>query len=447
MPYRIIGLALVVLGVVSAALGVASATVWRADSTVTASTHPASDAPTLVTTGPGVLGLVDDKVSITARAADGGDVVIAVGRADDVAGWVGDDPVTQVTGMTDWSTLATKTTSGEAPKTAPDPSSSDMWVSSTSGSGEVTLPWTARDGRWSVLVAAVGDDAQAPTLALTWDREVTTPWLWPLVLVGLVLVVVGLVVMSLGRLRTRNRHQEAVLAAARTNAPPAPAPAGVGEASPSTTTTLTRRELREQALREAQNQQRRRGGRRGKTGDEAPLDPAAGVPAPPADEPATSTVAIPVDETAKGAADAWRRRWNVPARIPPIQQQPGARQQPGAPSAPQDVSGPSAGSAAPAPGTAPHPDQPAPPPAPPASPAGTTSSAAASSDVEHASDHRTPTGPRELHEQPREPRRSSPRPPAAPRAPARPPRAPDHRRGRRRPGRDRVRDPGAQAHA
>jgi len=345
VPYRIIGLVLVVLGVVSAALGVASATVWRAASTVTAATHLASDGPTLVTTGPGVLGLVDDRVAITARADDGGEVVIAVGRAEDVAGWVGDDPVAQVTGMSDWSTLATTTTTGDAPKSAPDPSSSDMWVSSTSGTGEVTLPWTARDGRWAVLVAAVGDDAQAPSLALTWDRQVTTPWLWPLVLVGLVLVVVGLVIVSVGRRRQRERRQSAVLAVARTNVPLPPAPAGraaEGEPSPSTTTTLTRRELREHALREAQNQQRRRGRQRGKAADDQ-AGPGAptGTPAPQPDEPATSTVAIPVDETAKGAADAWRRRWNVPARIPPVQR-------PGAPAAPQGGEGGA--------------DQPAPPP-------------------------------------------------------------------------------------
>ncbi|GAA4834301.1 hypothetical protein GCM10023221_08730 [Luteimicrobium xylanilyticum] len=376
MPYRIIGLALVVLGVVSAALGVASATVWRADSTVTASTHPASDAPTLVTTGPGVLGLVDDNVKITAHAAGGGDVVIAVGRADDVAGWVGDDPVTQVTGMTDWSTLATKTTSGKTPKTAPDPSSSDMWVSETSGSGKVTLPWTARDGRWAVLVAAVGDDAQAPTVALTWEREVTTPWLWPLVLVGAALVVVGLVVMSLGRRRTRSRRQKAVLAAARTTValPPATAADGDDEAPVTTTGTLTRRELREHALREAQNQQRRRGRQRGGKGAQASTNPDVAAPSP-VDEPAPSTVAIPVDETAKGAADAWRRRWNVPARIEPTRDQRGTQPQelpapgatPAAPPAPPASASPQQPATPPAADGATGPDA-APPPAAPASP-------------------------------------------------------------------------------
>ncbi|MGC5167864.1 hypothetical protein [Luteimicrobium sp. DT211] len=323
MPYRIIGLALVVLGVVSAALGVASATVWRADSTVTATTHLSSDGPTLVTTEPGVLGLVDDRVDITARAANGGDVTIAVGRADDVSGWVGDDPVAQVTGMSDWSTLSTKTVTGKAPTTAPDPTDSDMWVSSTSGTGEVTLPWTARPGQWTALVAATGDDARAPTLALTWDREVTTPWLWPLVGVGAILVVVGLVLLSLGRRSTRNRRQEAVLAVARTSVPTPPAAGAVGdEPAVSTTTTLTRRELREHALREAQNQPRRRSRQRGKEAEDAAAW--AGPPVPSADEPEPSTVAIPVDETAKGAADAWRRRWNVPARIPPIERQPAA---------------------------------------------------------------------------------------------------------------------------
>ncbi|MFC8731991.1 hypothetical protein ACFT5B_05980 [Luteimicrobium sp. NPDC057192] len=354
MPYRIIGLVLAVLGVVSAALGVASATVWRADSTVTATTQLPSDGPTLVTTGPGVLGLVDDRVNITASAPDGGDVVIAVGRADDVTGWVGDDPAARVTGMSDWSTLATRTTTGDTPKTAPDPSTSDMWVSSTSGTGKVTLPWAARPGQWSVLVAATGDDAQAPALSLTWDREVTTPWLWPLVGIGVVLVVVGLVLVSVGRRSTRNRRQEAVLAVARTSVPAPPAARAVGdEPAVSTTTTLTRRELREQALREAQNAPRRRSRQRG--AKETEDAEAWAGPAAPSDEPETSTVAIPVDETAKGAADAWRRRWNVPARIPPIEQQPAAPPAPSA-GAPGAAAPPAAPSAT-APAAAPAPEQ------------------------------------------------------------------------------------------
>jgi hypothetical protein len=324
--HRILGILLAVCGVAAITLGVASATIWRTSSTATATTASSSTDATLMTTAPGVLDLVSDTVRISAHGAGGENVVLAIGRTADVDGWVGSDPAVRVTGLADWSTLETSSTSGKAPKTAPDPMKSDMWVASTNGAGTASTAWTKRPGSWTLLVAGTGKDATVPTLSLTWDRTVTTPYLWPLVVAGLALLVVAAVVLALGRSRRRKRTQAAVRAAATSDPRRSRSPSAVGAASSAHSSEpasaaadaskqqLTRRELREQAARLAEQESRRNKSRRAKASARASA-PAGGADA--AAEPEPTTAAIPVPQNAKGAADAWRRRWNVPARIAP----------------------------------------------------------------------------------------------------------------------------------
>ncbi|QAY68728.1 hypothetical protein ET471_00610 [Xylanimonas protaetiae] len=56
----------------------------------------------------------------------------------------------------------------------------------------MSLRWTDRPGRWSLLAAGVGEGAQAPEIELTWPRDASTPWLWPGVGVGALLLLAGL---------------------------------------------------------------------------------------------------------------------------------------------------------------------------------------------------------------------------------------------------------------
>ncbi len=222
MLRKIIGVGLIVLGLVAAGLGTASATVWRQSDTVVASTS-AGEGETMLVTDPGVLDMVGDSVTIKATAPGDQPVVLAVGRDVDVDGWVGDDPYVRVTGMSNMSTLSAdlvaapteepaedateEPTDGaeteEEPVVGPDPSGSDMWVAVSEGEGEATLRWTDQPGRWSLIAAGVGEGAQAPSLELTWPRETSTPWLWPGVIVGAVLVLLGILVLVLRRKRRR----------------------------------------------------------------------------------------------------------------------------------------------------------------------------------------------------------------------------------------------------
>jgi hypothetical protein len=213
---RLIAALLGLLGLASVGLGVASATAWRADDPLIATAEPGGGTRTLVT-DPGVLELAGDPVTVSVRA-DGSPVVLAVGRDTDVDAWIGSDPYERVTGMSDWHTLATTTgepsggaepaadpaaeaaatpspSASEAPAApaAADPTGSDMWVLEAAGDGTATLEWPATDGRWSLIAVSLGDTA--PVLDLSWPQEVTTPWLWPLVALGVLLLAVAAVLL------------------------------------------------------------------------------------------------------------------------------------------------------------------------------------------------------------------------------------------------------------
>ncbi|ANC32970.1 hypothetical protein [Isoptericola dokdonensis] len=244
MLQRILGAVLAVLGLGVIAFGVASATVLKESDTVVATARPAGDG-TVVVTDPGVLGMVGTDVTVTASVPDGQQVTLVVGRDVDVQGWLGDDAYTRVTGMTDWETLSTTAVAAaepeegeeadaEAEEAAPellDPRGSDLWVNEQTEPGEVTLRWSDRPGPWVLMAAATGaapaedgaaqDDAAAddaapeetaataPTLQLTWVRDVATPLLWPAVGVGAVLLVVGVVLFVVGRRKQRRAARSA----------------------------------------------------------------------------------------------------------------------------------------------------------------------------------------------------------------------------------------------
>jgi hypothetical protein len=260
---RVITAAVGVVGLVLVGLGVASATAWRADDVLVATTQVG--AHTYVT-DPGVLELGGNPATVRVTAPGKGHVVLAVGRDTDVAGWVGTDAHARVTGLSSWHTLEVKSVAAKpapaptdspaaadaagaataepspaatadapaAPKAA-DPTGSDLWVAQSAGDGSATLKWSAEPGRWSLIAVSTGDSA--PTLEISWPRVVTTPWLWPLVVTGIVLFLAALFVFLWDE-RRRHRGEEALWVPVTTGALPA---VGVGPEP------LTRRQVREAA--------------------------------------------------------------------------------------------------------------------------------------------------------------------------------------------------------
>ncbi|GEK22546.1 hypothetical protein [Cellulomonas xylanilytica] len=259
-----------IVGLVVIGLGIASATVWRADDVLVATTS--GGANTLVT-DPGVLELGGDPVTVTATVPDDGTVVLAIGRDTDVAGWVGTDAHGQVTGLSSWHTLAVDEVEAPAPTPVPtdaaaapadpaqpdaaapsptegtadapvpvaDPSESDLWVAQDTGTGSAELVWPATEGRWSLLAVSTGDSP--PTLELAWPRVVTTPWLWPCVAVGTLLVLLAAWLLLRGARRRRAGLDAPQWHPVTTGATPTVVVSDDIDAIP----VLTRRQMREAA--------------------------------------------------------------------------------------------------------------------------------------------------------------------------------------------------------
>ncbi|MDR7384205.1 hypothetical protein [Promicromonospora iranensis] len=219
---RFLAILLILAGLGGIGFGVATATVLRESDTVVATATPSGDG-TMVVTEPGVLGLVDDQVTVRATVPEGQKVTLALGSDVDVLGWVGDDPYDSVTGLSSWETLRvvpgtaaapegeaaegeeTDEAPAEKPSTGPEPAGSDMWISEVSGETAVSMRWTEQPGRVVLLAAGVGKGAEAPTLELTWPRQASTPYLWPGVLGGSLLLILG-VFMAIGARRSAKRR-------------------------------------------------------------------------------------------------------------------------------------------------------------------------------------------------------------------------------------------------
>jgi hypothetical protein len=93
---------------------------------------------------------------------------------------------------------------GEA--TAPNPSGSDLWVSTESASGELEYAWTPpADGEWSLLLAADGTKPAPSSISMTFPNDTATPWAIPLMVIGGLLILGGI---ALALLSARKRDGE-----------------------------------------------------------------------------------------------------------------------------------------------------------------------------------------------------------------------------------------------
>lgn len=185
---RILAAVIIAIGLALIGLGVASATVWRSADHITVSADSEEAPITLVL--PGVLGLVDENVTITATADGDQPIVLTFARAADVMAWVGETRNLQIEGLVDFETLATNLIEGTE-ATALDPRGSDLWTDEIEGTGELTLDLTADNGQVIMLAATDGTDP-APELSFTWPVEVETPYMVPLIAAGSVLALLGL---------------------------------------------------------------------------------------------------------------------------------------------------------------------------------------------------------------------------------------------------------------
>lgn len=315
MTRRLVSAGAVVLGIVAIVLAVCSATVWRPSATATATLTSRPDQP-YVLVEPGVLGLVDSDVTVSAHA-DGEPVTLAVGYSTDATSWLADDPYVSVTGLEDWTRLAATdvtercTTGSETqaptPSASPsetagpdaqatpsatasqepgtsaqgcvrltasgaDPAAADVWQLTASDTSQVSLSLDAADPDL-VLLASTDGTGAAPQLTLTWPRSVSTPWLLPGIIVGGVLVCLGVFALLMDlqiRRADAQRRQRAAERAARLAQADTTATLGIPALS-DPNRPLTRRERRERERAEAAG--------------ETWVDPRAVAPAPAVPRP------------------------------------------------------------------------------------------------------------------------------------------------------------------
>ena len=233
MSRRILSVVVTVLGLVLVALAVCSATIWKPSSKAEAKLASAPSQP-YVFTAPGVLSGVGSDVTVTASSSDGKDVHLFVTRAADLDAWMSPDadralPYTVVTRIdADAGSLSSKDETKYCPSASATPaasaqagatpssagtqcserkanavtaSGSDIWLGEKTGGSSVTFN-TAEDADRAMLprkdideqivvMAMTDGKAPAPSLTVTWERQVETPWYFygGLVLGGLFVLV------------------------------------------------------------------------------------------------------------------------------------------------------------------------------------------------------------------------------------------------------------------
>lgn len=336
MLRRIFAIVLIVLGLGTAGAALASGTIWRPAEVVTATLPQEPDVPVVVAGG-NVLATVNPNVTVTLTAPDADTpLVLAMGREADVRAWLDGSPYEEVTGLTDWETLAvaqgpaeseepsatedasatddesatddasaepTEDATGDegaedtpADATVPDPAGSDLWIEEVTGTGELTYDWSQVEGRWMMLVATDGTEP-APDVSMTWTREVTTPLVVPGLIVGGVLFLIGLVWLIVELLVHREERRARRARSADSGEEQTPVVPTTAEDG----TPLTRREIREAARAAA-----RKGGAPSATSATAPSAEDTSTPGTgAADEEAPSDwSAIISGQAADGSADS-----------------------------------------------------------------------------------------------------------------------------------------------
>jgi hypothetical protein len=146
-----------------------------------------------------------------------GEVFAAYAPSTDVEAWVGSSPYTRI-GIDEEGALTSEVVEPEAETPAPtptpgadeggagtdatattdvtDPRGSDLWLSEQTGDGGVDLSTRLPDDV-SVILATDGQAAAPSDITVSWPSEGESPWVLPLVIGGIVLLVVGLVLYLL----------------------------------------------------------------------------------------------------------------------------------------------------------------------------------------------------------------------------------------------------------
>ncbi len=181
--------ALILLGLLTLLAGIGQRTFWAPAESVTAAAPADAKAAPLTVFNEELRTAHGGPVKINIKGE--GSFLLAAGRPDDVAAWVGPAAHNTVTGLSaDGTALELTHTDGEA--AAPSPAGSDLWVTSENASGELTYTWSApADGEWSLLLATDGTKPAPSSITMTFPNDTSTPWAVPFMVLGVLLIAGG----------------------------------------------------------------------------------------------------------------------------------------------------------------------------------------------------------------------------------------------------------------
>lgn len=186
-------------------------TVWSPPEERTASIEaPDSEAPLTIIT-PGIE--VEDDETAEYTLTGEGEFTLMLGQRRDIDAWVGDAAHTEITGIDDSGddpVVTVETVEGESE--VPNPVNSDLWMATQTVEGEVTQRWAApEEGDWALLVATDGTTPAPTELSVTWATDETeSPWVTPLMVIGVVLVLIGLILLIWALVSFRSKAKKSL---------------------------------------------------------------------------------------------------------------------------------------------------------------------------------------------------------------------------------------------
>lgn len=188
-----------VLAIISFALaalmmgyGVAQRTILAGDDHLTATVTTTGDAPVTIIDG-AVLNSFDRKQTITVSGAESN--FAAYGRTSDVMAWIGDASHNVVTFDPESKSLTSTLVRGSESE-VPDPSGSDLWVADFREESSLDFTINVPEDI-SLIIVGNGTEPAPSDVSVTWLLDNSTPWAFPLLIGGAVLLLVGLVLLLL----------------------------------------------------------------------------------------------------------------------------------------------------------------------------------------------------------------------------------------------------------
>ncbi|AGW41163.1 hypothetical protein O159_10560 [Leifsonia xyli subsp. cynodontis DSM 46306] len=200
-----------VIAAVMIVAGIAQRTLFVPPSQVTATATVSGDARYIVLNSAVLNAHPGQQTLSVSGAKDPASQVVAYGRTPDVEAWLGDQTYVAIGYDTATGRLTTKTVtaagaerstpaptptgaaSGSAASATPgpNPAGSDLWLEESDGPNAQTTRMNLPPGV-SVIVAADGTKPAPNTILVTWPVDTSTPWAFPLIIGGLVLLVIGI---------------------------------------------------------------------------------------------------------------------------------------------------------------------------------------------------------------------------------------------------------------